>query len=229
MEPPRVEPPHFEQPRMEPPRVEPPRFKQPRVEPPRVEPPHFEKPRMEPPRMGQPQFEPPRMEPIQPRMGQPEGGFRFEPPQRFELIRNEPYREQFRNAYNAPAYNIPERDVFNRGIDLEERNIGVEPNPRPAQGQNLRDQILEVIDQALGPGHRRAPRHLYRKPYLERIDREEWPKGFKILDFTMFSGDDEKTALEHISRFTIQCGVYSNNGNGKLRLFPNSLTGQAFT
>ena len=45
----------------------------------------------------------------------------------------------------------------------------------------------------------------------------------------MFSGDDEKTALEHISRFTVQCGEYSNKGNGKLRLFPNSLIGQAFT
>ena len=45
----------------------------------------------------------------------------------------------------------------------------------------------------------------------------------------MFSGEDEKTALEHISRFTVQCGEYSNNGNGKLRLFPNSLIGQAFT
>ena len=45
----------------------------------------------------------------------------------------------------------------------------------------------------------------------------------------MFSGEDEKTALEHISRFTVQCGEYSNIGNGKLRLFPNSLTDQAFT
>uniref|UniRef100_A0A2N9FYZ2 Uncharacterized protein n=1 Tax=Fagus sylvatica TaxID=28930 RepID=A0A2N9FYZ2_FAGSY len=85
--PPRVEPPQFEQPRMEPPRVEPPRFEQPRTEPPRVEPPRFEQPRMEPPRMepprmGQPQFQLPRMEPFQPRMGQLEAGFRFEPPQR---------------------------------------------------------------------------------------------------------------------------------------------------
>ena len=39
----------------------------------------------------------------------------------------------------------------------------------------------------------------------------------------------KKTALEHISRFTIQCGEYSNNGNGKLKLFPNSLTGHAFS
>ena len=45
----------------------------------------------------------------------------------------------------------------------------------------------------------------------------------------MFLGKDNKTAIEHISRFTIQCGEYSNNGNGKLRLFSNSLTGQAFT
>ncbi len=45
----------------------------------------------------------------------------------------------------------------------------------------------------------------------------------------MFLGEDDKTALEHISWFTIQCGEYSNNGNGKQRLFPNSLTRQAFT
>jgi hypothetical protein len=162
-------------------------------------------------------------------MGQPEAGFRFQQPQKFGPIRNEPYREQFRfeqpydqrgefrneppcnepyrpppnrrnrfgyqnndrqnygrngydgqdrNAYNALAYNIPERDAFYRGIDLEERNIGVEPNPRPPQGQDLRDQILEVIDQALGPSHTRAPRHSYTKPYPKRIDKKEWLKGF---------------------------------------------------
>jgi hypothetical protein len=148
--------------------------------------------------MGQPQFGFPRMEPFQHGIGQPETGFRVEPPQRCGPIRNEPYREQFRfeqpyefrnepprnEPYRPPqnrrnrfgyqnndrqrndydgqdrnAYNIPEGEAFDRGIDLEERNIRVEPNPRLAQGQDLRDQILEVIDQALGPGHRRAPRH----------------------------------------------------------------------
>jgi hypothetical protein len=94
---------------------------------------------------------------------------------------------------------------------------------------NLRDHIFEVLDQALGPGHKKAPRHPYRKPYPERIDREKWPRGFKIPDFTMFSGEDEKTALKHISKFTVQCGEYSNNRNGKQRMFHNSLTGQAFT
>uniref|UniRef100_A0A2N9IV61 Retrotransposon gag domain-containing protein n=1 Tax=Fagus sylvatica TaxID=28930 RepID=A0A2N9IV61_FAGSY len=214
--------------------VKPPQFEQPRMEPPR-----FKQPRMESPRMGQPQFGFPRMEPFQQGIGQPKAGFRFEPPQRPSQNRRNRFgyqnndRQNYgRNDYDGHdrnAYNIPEREAFDRGIDLKERNIGIEPNPRLAQGQDLKDQILEVIDQALGPGHKRAPRYPYRKPYHERIDREEWPRGFKIPDFTMFSGDDEKTTIEHISRFTVQCGEYSNNGNGKLRLFPDSLTGQAFT
>uniref|UniRef100_A0A2N9I538 Uncharacterized protein n=1 Tax=Fagus sylvatica TaxID=28930 RepID=A0A2N9I538_FAGSY len=118
MEPPRVDPPRFKQPRVEPPRMEPPRFEQPRMEPPRFEQPRmeppcfeqprmyqpwFEQPRMEPPRfeprmeppwIGQPQFGFSRAEPFQPRIGQPEVGFRVEPPQRFGPIRDEPYREQ---------------------------------------------------------------------------------------------------------------------------------------
>ena len=228
-----MESPQFEQPRMEPPR-----FEQPMMESPRFE------PRIEPPWMGPPQFGFPRVEPFQ---GQPKVRFRIELPQRFEPyreqfrfeqpyeFRNEPYvspqnrRNRPRNDYNGQ--NFPEEDVFDRGVNLEERNrdIGAKPKPRPVQGQDLRDTIFEVIDQALGPSHRRTPRHPYRKPYPERIDREEWPRGFKVPDFTMFLGEDEKIALEHISRFTVKGGEYSNNRNGKLRMIPNSLTGQAFT
>ena len=204
VEPPRMEPPWFEQPRMEPPRFEQSRMEPPRFEQPRMEPPRFE-PRIEPPWMGPPQFSFPRAEPYQ---GQPEG-FRGEPPQRFEPyreqvrfeqpyeFRNEPYvppqnrRNRLRNDHNGQ--NFPEEDIFDRGINLEERNrdIGPEPNLRPVQGQDLRDTIFEVLDQAF-PGQRRTPRHPYRKPYPERIDREGWPRGFKIPDFIMFSSEDEK-------------------------------------
>ena len=118
---------------------------------------------MKPPWMGPPQFGFPRVDPYQ---GQPER-FRGEPPQRFE-----PYREQvrfeqpyeFRNESYVPPQNrrnrprndyndrnFPEEDIFDRGINLEERNrdIGPEPNPRPVQGQDLRDTIFEVLDQAI--------------------------------------------------------------------------------
>ena len=121
---------------------------------PRMEPPRFE-PRMELPWIGQPQFGFSRAKPFQPRIGQPEVGFRVEPPQRFGPIRDEPYREQVRfeqpyefrnepprnepyvppqNKRNRPrndynGHNFLEEEVFDKGINFEERNrnIGVEP------------------------------------------------------------------------------------------------------
>ena len=80
-----------------------------------------------------------------------------------------------------------------------------------------------------GPTLQRAARPSFRKPYPDRIEREyERHRNYKVPDFSTFSGVDEKTAYEHISRFTIQCGELSNNGNEKLIMFVNSLTGQAF-
>jgi hypothetical protein len=52
------------------------------------------------------------MEPFQQGIGQPETGYRFEPPQRFGPIRNEPCKEQFRfeqpyEFRNKPPCNEP--------------------------------------------------------------------------------------------------------------------------
>ena len=56
-----------------------------------------------------------------------------------------------------------------------------------------------------------------------------YPKGFKISEFVKFTGDDSRTTLEHIVQFIIQCGEASTNDICKLRLFPLSLSGAAFT
>ena len=75
----------------------------------------------------------------------------------------------------------------------------------------------------------RAARLAFRRPCPDRVEREfKRQRNYKVPDFSTFSGDDEKTAYEHISRFVIHCGELSNNGNGKLIMFPNSLTRQAF-
>jgi hypothetical protein len=74
-----------------------------------------------------------------------------------------------------------------------------------------------MIEQTYCPNLQRAARLAFRRPYSDRVEREfERPRNYKVLDFSTFFGDDEKTAYEHISRFTIQCGELSNNGNGKL-------------
>ena len=65
------------------------------------------------------------------------------------------------------------------------------------------------------------------------IDRENpYPRGYRILDFSFFFGEDDQTTLEHVTRFNVQCGELANYENlyhFKLRPFPNSLTRAAFT
>ena len=71
------------------------------------------------------------------------------------------------------------------------------------------------------------------KPYPEMIDRENpYLRGYRILDLSLFSEEDDQATLEHVARFIMQCGELANYENlyhFKLRLFPNSLIGAAFT
>ena len=65
------------------------------------------------------------------------------------------------------------------------------------------------------------------------IDRDNpYPKGYRVPEFSLFFGKNGQSTLEHIARFTIQYGElanFENFPNFKLRLFPNSLTENAFT
>ncbi|XP_059663630.1 uncharacterized protein LOC132309330 [Cornus florida] len=90
-----------------------------------------------------------------------------------------------------------------------------------------RGQFTEFLQQEFGLT-RRSGRPTYRKPYLEFIDEVEFPKNFKIREFTTFNGEGEQSTLEHISHFTVQCGEAVANLWLKVCLFPNTLTGYAF-
>ena len=65
------------------------------------------------------------------------------------------------------------------------------------------------------------------------IDRENpYLRGYRIPYFSLFSGEDGQSTLEHVARFTVQCGELANYKNFyhfKLRMFPNSLIGATFT
>ncbi|XP_068319682.1 uncharacterized protein [Pyrus communis] len=63
--------------------------------------------------------------------------------------------------------------------------------------------------------------------YLAYVEKFEYPKGFKIPDFSLFVGESSLSSLEHIARFTAQCGDV-NSDFYKLRLFNFSLIGSAF-
>ena len=67
---------------------------------------------------------------------------------------------------------------------------------------------------------------VYKKLYPEWVDRTyEFPRGYKMPDFSLFNGEREQSTIEHVARFTTQCGEFTNHDFMKLRLFSNSLFG----
>ena len=109
-------------------------------------------------------------------------------------------------------------------------------NDQDAASQNGRQNLtvnLEaiecMIEEQVGPTYRRIGRPMYRRPYSEAIDHMELPQNIRSSNFTLFSGEENQSTIEHIGRFTIQCGEAATNEFLKLKLFANSLTGSAFT
>jgi hypothetical protein len=50
-----------------------------------------------------------------------------------------------------------------------------------------------------------------------------------MSDTAKFNGDDSKITLEHVCQFLLQCGEAGSSDALKLRMFPLSLSGTAFT
>ncbi|GKV21983.1 hypothetical protein SLEP1_g31893 [Rubroshorea leprosula] len=105
-------------------------------------------------------------------------------------------------------------------------NVGPHHQPYPRDFFQPQVPPAQPVQHALRPLVRPASR----KPYLDIIDHENpFPRGFKVPEFTLFSGEVGQFTIEHIGRFTIQCGEASGDDNLKLKLFPSSLTGTALT
>ncbi|KAM1296982.1 hypothetical protein ACFX2F_023987 [Malus domestica] len=85
-------------------------------------------------------------------------------------------------------------------------------------------EVQRMIDSAMKKGPK-FPKFIHPCPaYVERF---EYPKGFKIPDFSIFAEESSLSSLEHVARFTTQCGDVNSDFN-KLRLFNFSLTSSAF-
>lgn len=85
-----------------------------------------------------------------------------------------------------------------------------------------------VVD-PLGIDVRPLMRPMYSKPYNDWIDRVHQYPVAKVPEFVLFSGEEKKSTIEHIARFSVQCGEARSTDYLKLRLFANSLTKSAFT
>ncbi|GKV50945.1 hypothetical protein SLEP1_g57622, partial [Rubroshorea leprosula] len=132
-----------------------------------------------------------------------------------------------RQQQNNPAGGIlgPQDPVEAAFRAAEQFNANQQIYVPPARRPNAVPQPNLQNNETYGPALRPLVRPSYHKPYPDYIDRDNpFPRGFKVPEFTLFSGDASQSTIEHIGRFTIQCGEASGDDFLKLRLFPSSLT-----
>ena len=70
---------------------------------------------------------------------------------------------------------------------------------------------------------------VYRKSYLDWVDKILLPRGYKSSNFSTFSDEDGKYTMEAVSRFMAQCREANQNKYYKLQLFQLSLIRAAFS
>jgi hypothetical protein len=132
--------------------------------------------------------------------GQPEaGGFGYETLPQF------PFRPQ-------PIEVTPTRATTEPGID---------PN-------NLTNQLATVLREYFNI-EPKGRGYVYQKPYPNYYDQLLYPRGYRVLEFSKFSGEDGKSTLEHVGQSILQCGEASANDALKLKMFPLCLSGTTFT
>ena len=90
------------------------------------------------------------------------------------------------------------------------------------------NKIAEVMREQFGLKPKQQA-HVYRPPYPESFDMMPLPHRYRMPDFAKFTGQDDTSTREHISRFLAQCGEASAIDALKVRFFPLSLSGSAFS
>jgi hypothetical protein len=98
---------------------------------------------------------------------------------------------------------------------------GVDPN-------NLTNQLVTILHESFGI-EPKGGGCVYQKLYPNYYDQLPYPRGYRVTEFSKFSGEYGKTTLEYVDQFILQCGEVSANDEIKSRMFPLSLSDIAFT
>jgi hypothetical protein len=97
-----------------------------------------------------------------------------------------------------------------------------------ADHNNLTNQLATILWESFDIEPKGRGR-VYQKSYPDYYDYLSYPRGYRVHEFSKFSGEDGKTTLEHVGQFILQCGDASANDALKLRMLTLSLFGIAFT
>jgi hypothetical protein len=149
----------------------------------------------------------------------------------------------------APANNRLQKNMFGAGYSefMDYSAIDAFPNPgygtdtgmptgptgRPRDQDANVDLMVQKMADVLQNQFGLKPKnqgHVYTPPFPEWYNRVALPHRVKApADFTKFSGQDDTSTVEHIARYLMQLGEASADEAFRIRYFPLSLTGPAFT
>jgi hypothetical protein len=135
------------------------------------------------------------------------------------------------NTYSQPEAGgfgyetLPQFPFRSQPVDMMSTRAIVESNVDP---NNLTNQLAIILCESFSikPKGRVC---VYQKPYPDYYDQLPYPRGYRVPEFSKFSGEDGKTTLDHVGQFILQCDEASANDMLKLRMFTLSLSGTAFT
>jgi hypothetical protein len=107
------------------------------------------------------------------------------------------------------------------------------PTGRPGNQDANVDLLVQKMTDVLQNQFGLKPKnqgHVYTSPFPEWYYRVALPNRVKVpAEFTKFSGQDDTSTVEHITRYLMRLGQASADEAFRIRYFPLSLTGPAFT
>ena len=102
-------------------------------------------------------------------------------------------------SHSSPApRNIGQAASFSAWTNHEE---GAESTPVTVA--DWRQIISSIVEEQTGKGDADLQ---YRDPYPNSVAQRPFPRGFKNIVFTTFSGETREDATTNMARFKVQCG-----------------------
>jgi len=116
---------------------------------------------------------------------------------------------------------------------LVERNDNADEFVRNIQQQNIRahSNIANLVENIMTQNGLNIGLHRpnFVSPLSELVLQSDLPRGYKIPKFNKFARDTSESTVEHITKYLTEAGDLANDENLRLKVFPNSLTKNAFT
>lgn len=177
----------------------------------------------------QPVIEPMQQVPVhQPSAGQPQAPVFSNPPHQATYNVPQGYQQHTAGQYGAQNPDHHYQPYSPRQYQAEALQQSYQQDLPHRTAGYWPDMIAEVMRDQFGLKPKESST-VYRHPYPEEFDRVPLPGRYKIPDFSKFSRQDNVSTYEHVSRFLAQCGEASAIEALRVRFFPLSLSGSAFT